>query len=308
VLFFAQHGASQALGSSQNDSDDDADHKSDDDDLLLDIISWPESFQQTGKLAMSIKLAGSFVRWHEPKYYYRGTEFWKTFQDMPRKWDSQERFAGKGHNCGHYFALTRTGATAEANFYKMNIAEKRLLSADFASDAILDLTFEENLLAIAKLAISNPEKISDRHFFVTILSYLTDDSKGGVPFTDFVGNWASRNGYEGLLFFGARALAQHSYLKQYIDTGSDDGMMGPVVYTYLKDMRKNAALKNLVIFSGSRLTSLIKISQLQPDPPDANPYYGAPDSEIDALVDFKTDYQEEQRDKGFYLPRPFTLK
>jgi hypothetical protein len=293
--------------SRQNDGNDDA-AAADDLDLSDIWIGSPERFPQTGKLAMSTKLAGGFVRWHNPKYYWRGAEFWRTFEDSQRKWDNRERFAGEGRNCGHYFALTKVGATAEAAFYSMDTNVNRLLSADFESDSVLDLTYEENLLAIAKLALSNMDKISDRHFFVTILSWLTDDSQGGIPFTDFIGHWASRNGYEGLLFFGARALAQNDYLKQYIDTGADDGMMGSVIYSYLKDMRKKNDLKNLVMFSGARLTSLIKTSRLDPDPPDINPYYGKSESEIDALVEFKADYQEAQRNTGFYLHQPFTIE
>ena len=280
-------------------------------DNLLDGLemTWtPEEFPNTGTLPMSTKVSGTFVRWHNPQYYRTGEEFWETFQDGPWKWADQQRYAGKDLNCGHYFALTQAGAKAEGSFYGLDFTQYRLLSVDLECDAILDLTYENNLLQVAKQAFANWQEISERHFLVTILSWLTDSSRGGVPFTDYIGHWASRNGYDGILFFGARALEANPSLKWYIDNGSDDGMAGPIVHGYFFDMRKTSDLKNLVVFSGSRLASRIVSSQLLPDLPDPNPYHGKSESEINVRLQFKADYQAEQAAKGFYLEKPFTIQ
>jgi hypothetical protein len=267
----------------------------------------PEEFPNTGTLPMSTKLSGRFLRYHNPAHYHRGAAFWKTFEDGPWKWDDQQRYAGKDHNCGHYFALTEPGARAEANFYDMDFRRHRLLSARFDCAAVLDLTYEENLRKIVLHAYRDPENISSRHFFVTVLSRLTDATRGGVPLTDFLGRWAMRNGYDGILFFGARALQGNPELKSYIDHGADEQMAGPVVHGYFYDMRQDDNLKNLVVFSGAQLTSAIEVCRLGDDPPDDNPYHGASAATIDALLEFNADYQAERVGKFFYLEKPFTM-
>ena len=143
-------------------------------------------------------------------------------------------------------------------------------------------------------------------FRSTILSYLIDPSKGGTGFTNFVGHWAARAGYDGVLFFGARALTARPELRTWIETGADSGLM-PIAPGHFAAMRRDDSLKNLVIFSGAHLTAKVRSFQLRPAPAQVNPYCGAGAAEIDAVVDFKTSYQEEQSEKGFYLAHPFDV-
>jgi hypothetical protein len=273
----------------------------------LDKIWTPEIFPNSGRLPMSSCVGGTFLRWHNPKYYATGDRFWQTFEDGPWKWEDRQRYAGQGDNCGHYFALTEAGARAEGAFYGMDFSNYRLLSADFEFDGILDLTYEENLVAVAKLAFSNWQDISARHFLVTILSFLTDSAKGGTPFTDFVGHWASREGYDGILFFGARAIDGVSGLREYINGGADEGMAGPVVHGYFTEMRQNNDVKNLAVFSGARLTMKVTATRLLPDAAVKNPYYGASDAEIETRLRYGAEYQEDQASNSFYCPTPFTI-
>jgi hypothetical protein len=268
----------------------------------------PEEFPNTGRLPLSTRVAGTFVRWHKPAYYFPGDQFLRMFEDSQRKWDEKQRFAGAGDNCGHYFALTESGARAEAAFYGMNLSEYRLLTADFDCDGVLDLTYERNLLAIGEQAFSSFGDIHPRHRLVSILSFLVDPSQGGTPFTDFVGHWASRSGYDGILFFGARAISRFADLQNYIDKGADEGMAGPVVHGYFHEMRQNDDLKNLVIFSGARLTAKVSTSRLQPDGPVANPYYDASDADIDAKLTYPAAFQDEKGSESFYRGKPFRVE
>lgn len=88
----------------------------------LEATWTPEPFPNSGRLPMSTHVVGAFFRWHSPGYYFTGAEFWKTFQDGPWKWADRQRYAGAGDNCGHYFALTEAGATAEAGFYALDLS------------------------------------------------------------------------------------------------------------------------------------------------------------------------------------------
>lgn len=249
-------------------------------------------FTQTGTLPMSRNWKGSLFRWHDPEYFWRGTEFWRTFQDGPWKWEAQQRYAGKDLNCGHYFALSAEGAEAEARFYKMPLNKSRLLRVDAEFDAVLDLTYEDNLVTIAKDFIQDPELL-DRNFFMDILSLLLEDSAGGNEFTDYVGDWAHKHHYDGVLFFGARALAEFEDLKWQIEHGRDESMGFPMAPLHFRKMRRESSLMNLVIFSGTRLTTRIRSYQLLPEG-GSNPYFGSSEQDIDKLLTYNADFQSER--------------
>lgn len=276
-------------------------------DLDLSTLLKKEEFAQTGAMPLSSKLEGRFVRWCDPAFCFTGKDFWKTFQDDKRKWDAQNRYAGSGANVGHYFALNETGATAEAGFYKMDLSQRAIMTIEAAFDSILDLTYEDNLLAVAKVALSDINDVPERHFFVTMLSELLNDAPGGTPFTDYVGRWAASQGYDGILFFGARAIRAYPDLVHYIETGSDDGMAGPVVHDYFRDMRGRDDLKNLAILSGATLTSRVRRSWLAGAAVEENPYFGKSLSELDEILEYNSDYQREQFEKRIYLVRPFDV-
>src|SRR6185436_20528076 len=73
-----------------------------------------------GDLPHSIKLDCKFYRLHQKQYFWTGDEFWKTFEDGPWKWESQQRYVGKNRNTGHFFALNRRTAKEEAAHYKVD--------------------------------------------------------------------------------------------------------------------------------------------------------------------------------------------
>jgi hypothetical protein len=98
-----------------------------------------------------------------------------------------------------------------------------------------------------------------------------------------------------------------SGVRDYIDGGADEGMAGPVVHGYFHEMRQNDDLKNVVIFSGARMTAKVKASRLLPDPATANPYHGSGDADIDAKVQYGADYQEERSGDIIYLATPFKI-
>jgi hypothetical protein len=264
-------------------------------------------FTQTGRLPMSRTFKGSLFRWHDPRFCEGATKFWQTFQDGPWKWEAQQRYAGKDLNCGHFFALSAAGATAEAEFYKMALLDCRLLRVEVELDAVLDLTYEDNLLTIAKDFIQDAALL-DRDFFMDILSLLLDDSKGGNDFTDYVGRWAHQNDYEGVLFFGARALAQFEDLKWQIEHGRDERMGIPVAPGHFLKMRREPSLMNLVVFSGTRLTTRARSYQLPPVGEVANPYFGWSESELDKLLVYNSDFQQERDNVIWTHPgKPFRV-
>lgn len=261
-----------------------------------------EPFQQTGRLPLSSLIKGTAYRWHDPRLFWRGEQFWQTFEDGPWKWSAAQRYAGKDINCGHYFSLAPEGASAEAGFYGMNTSSLQMLKVTGDFDAILDLTYEDNLVAVAKEVITNWKEISERHFLMEVLSHLVDLSQGGNDFTSYVGYWASRKGYDGILFFGARALQTYPDLRRQIDEGADETMGFNTAGYYFRDMRKKPDLMNLVMLSGSALIRSTKSFEMPLGrAEEANPYYRAHEEALDRLFKYNREFQESRR--GFFLKR-----
>src|SRR6266478_5242086 len=63
--------------------------------------------EQTGDMPLSITLdyRRPVYRWHDPKYFWGGPQFFKSFLDGSWKLAARGRFAGRFVNCGHYFGL-----------------------------------------------------------------------------------------------------------------------------------------------------------------------------------------------------------
>jgi hypothetical protein len=136
---------------------------------------------------MSIRFAGTLYRWHEPKRFWSGEDFWRTFQDGPWKWDSQQRFAGQDINSGHYFALSSEGAEAEVRSYRIDFSRHRLLEVELSLESILDLTHEHNIRRFGVDGpIKNPEVFGD-DFFMGMLSQLLARILNGNKLTDYIG-------------------------------------------------------------------------------------------------------------------------
>jgi len=259
-------------------------------DAYVEVGWMKEPFDQTGSLPMSSAIRGTFVRWHNPSYFWSGSDFWKTFQDGPWKWEDQQRFAGSHLNCGHYFAIEQAGAEAEACFYGLDTQKTALLEirAEFVN--ILDLTYEDYLVEVAKNVITNLDEIT----LMRILSAFVSPERGGNKITDFIGCWARQQGYEGILFFGARALESDSELCSQIDDGRDDSMMGPIVHGCFYRMRRQPELKNLVLFSGAGLTTRIQSYRLGAGEMVENQFYRASDTDLDRLLEYNSEYQQER--------------
>jgi hypothetical protein len=216
---------------------------------------------------MSIRLSGKAYRWHDPDHIHHGKNFYRTFEDGPWKWDAQGRFAGKGINCGHFFGLSVEAATAEAEYYDMHPDRRTLLEIEASSTRILDLTDRRNMQCVFKKCIQNHEIASSTYF--EMLVEMVEKQKGGNVFTDYIGWWAKHAGYDGILFFSARAVQKYrsQFEKMNTNLGYDHA---PEVFYF---MRRDASIRNVVIFSGADLVNAISKYSVN-GTPHTNPLYG----------------------------------
>jgi hypothetical protein len=261
-------------------------------------------FITSGRLEMSRRAVGAAYRWHEPKFFGHEKEFWRTFEDGPWKWQTQQRFAGKNLNCGHFFAVTPEGASAEAAHYGIDTSKMQLLKVFGTSDAVLDLTHEDNLIKISKIAIENAETISDRTYLFEILSFMTDEyGSGGNSITDYIGQWARKAGYDGIMFFSARSIGKDTALRWQIEHGVEDTAWGNPIYDMLSNMRQRYDLINVMYFSGAHLIKNIQRYAFPADGPwEDNCFYGAADADIDKLFKYDSCFQEENSRYTLYRP------
>ena len=253
----------------------------------------PAQFAQTGTLPMSRTFSESVYRWHDPNHLHEGSDFWRTFEDGPWKWKSQERYAGEYLNCGHFFALTPAGANAEADFYEIARGSRTLLKARVTSQRILDLTYESNLIEAARSLVGWD---GSRNELLDALDALLDSAKGGTWLTDSLGRWAAAHGYDGILFFGARAFLQDETLVWQIRHGGADRLGFNMVAYSFNTLRKNPDYMNLVFLSGAGLTTAIETYAMPADAGDVrNEYFGMRDLDLDLRLKFGVEYQREQR-------------
>lgn len=96
--------------------------------------------------------------------------------------------------------------------------------------------------------ISSPAKnvISDRMFEMHVLSELVDVERGGNKITNWIGYCASRQEYDGILLFGARALDATEF-RHLVDTYQNESRGFSIVDLCFNQMRKSDSLSNLVI-------------------------------------------------------------
>lgn len=267
-------------------------------DDLTDTLGNPSKdvFTKTGSLTFSTSWTGKFFRWHNPTHLHTGPKFARTFEDGPWKWDARQRYAGQGFNCGHFFSLTKQGATAEAVYYQMNMQSNVLLEVEADIQDCLDLRYEKNLRAVVE-ACATEDRVEDIQT-MALLRVAVDVPKGGNSMTDAIGWWAQNQGYKGLLFFGARAI------EPYRDAVDNEGDMQAGIYTagcHFADLRADTSTTNLVVFSGAYLTtristfrSLQKGSWLSPR--HKNPHVGKNEDDMDAFVEYGSNFQQTQRD------------
>jgi hypothetical protein len=245
----------------------------------------------TKKLREAVRLRGKVVRLHEREYFWSGENFFKTFEDGPWKWSAQTRFAAKDINTGHFFALTEAGAIAEANFYGVDQTKLGLLELEVDLDAVLDLTKLGGLNLAFEENVKNPSFFDEhRHRDEIILNEMIDIEKGGSVLTDRIGYWAVHCGYDGILFFGARANRPNNERHVRLDNG--------FVISFASELdlwRDDTNRINLVVFQGSNLIRSVISYTMKPDVPRTeNIYFGWPEEKLDSLLGFNSDYQAEQ--------------
>lgn len=257
---------------------------------------WERPFRPTGDpdLPYSIRLRGTIYRWQARERVVDGDRFYAMFEDGPWKWAAQGRFAGKGINCGHYFGLSVDAATEEAQHYGIDTTGGVLLAVEGASRRILDLTHPDVIRAQFERYVDNHQLVTRSYY--TMLSELVERGNGGNVITDYLGYQASREGYDGILFFSARVLHQADIDR--MDRDLEGYSAGPWFY----ERRKDPRLLNVVIFSGATLLSRLSRCRVGEAEPIANPHGGKPPSEIARLFQFDEQFQEQQR--RFVLGRP----
>ena len=242
-------------------------------------------------LKHAIRLRGTLVRLHDKSRFWRGDEFFKTFEDGPWKWCAQARFAGKDANAGHYFALTEKGATAEADFYGADRTQLGLLELEIDLGGILDLTTMHGMYFAFEENVQNADFIEDDvRADEFVLNELIEIDKGGTVFTTRVGHWAKSNDYKGILFYGARATRPGGERTVRVDHGF---ITDPL--TSLSELRREASNLNLVVFRGTDVISATKAYEIKPDlPRTENKYYGWTAEALDSVLQYGTDYQAER--------------
>lgn len=128
------------------------------------------------------------------------------FWDTERKWSAHNRFAGQQTCPGHFFSLDPAGALAELNAYGVepkNYEEYALLRFDMSLNNVLDLTDWYCLPWFYKKHFSGD---TDSMHWEQLLDALLEQQLGGDSHNDFAGQKALLDGYNGIVFFGARSL------------------------------------------------------------------------------------------------------
>jgi hypothetical protein len=219
------------------------------------------------------------------------------FLDDETKWVMQGRFAGKDLNCGHFFSLNKLGADAETQFYKVDKTNASFLSVQVDLADVLDLTSEDGIVRAFTAVVEEGSRFNASF----IAQELIEIVPGGSILTDRVGHWASNQGYEGILFIGARAV--HGANTTVADPrGSwNHNLFLMQVGFYLNDRTE----LNLVVFRGRYLASRVEQYRLDDGPWVPNPLFRMDEGDIEAQLsrdpDFVAVNEEYQERKRSYI-------
>jgi hypothetical protein len=153
------------------------------------------------ELPESKRISGTFYRWHRSVLAPPVFPLWRSFLDDDKKWSKAARFAGSEKNCGHHFALAERGAGAEAAHYGMNLAECKMLEVHASIEKVLDLTTASGRRLAYEALVESPDA-SDPFIAEEIIEEVT----GGTILTDRIGYWATRQGYEAILYVATRII------------------------------------------------------------------------------------------------------
>lgn len=205
---------------------------------------WPE-----GSLPESLKLKDvSLYRYQAKKYLELGTTWYRMFWDVDRKWNAQNRYSGEDISSGHYFSVSAGGALAELNAYGGNVEDNELLRFDISIDNLLNLTDRTTLTSFHNKHFQGTK---DWHWAI-ILNALVNQEKGGNTFNAFAGQKALLDGYDGVVFFGARALTSiwpNAGSMDFVDGWTGDRDLNLVDFDYF-DMVDDPNSINVVIYFG----------------------------------------------------------
>jgi hypothetical protein len=205
---------------------------------------WPR-----GSLPNSLKLRDVSLYRYQPKRYLElGATWYRMFWDVDRKWNAENRYSAQDISPGHYFSVSAVGASAEMNAYGANIEDYELLRFEMSIDNLLNLTDRTSITWFY-----NKHFQGDKNWhWAIILNALVNQKKGGSAFNAFAGHKALLDGYDGIVFFGARALTSiwpDAGSMVFVDGWTGDRDLNLVDFDYL-DMRDDPACINVVIYFG----------------------------------------------------------
>jgi hypothetical protein len=258
-------------------------------------------FQNTGDadLPFAVRLKGGAYRWHSANRVQYGPDFYKMFVDGPWKWEAQGRFAGKNINCGHYFGLSVAAANEESQYYGTDLKTAVLIEIEGETSRVLDLTHPEVIKYVFEDFVDSSGVMA--LFYYPMLQKLIEQSKGGNQVTDYVGWQAKKLGYDGILFYSARAMA---YVTKY---RFNRNLEWTTYQNAFYEMRRNPALLNVVLFSGVKLVNGIKSIRIgDGSEPMQNPYFRLGTEKVSEMFGrYGEAYQDERN--PLTLTRPIYL-
>jgi hypothetical protein len=269
-----------------------------------------------GSAQDSVRLSCPVFRWHlRDKFHVSSpTEFFRPFEDGPWKWRDQGRFAAKDMNCGHYFGLCTAAATAEIQYYCETsvVPDNRVLVClDIDIDNVLDLTRIDVMQRTFSTCVEDPENrigtVPDLILHELIeKNNFGKEVKGGNVVTDYIGRWAFDKGYQGILFFGARAIDDLRRGDVHNANRNFEPLYG---YAALNSLRQHPEFCNVVLFSGATLVSSTRAfgcSRAEPQHWEMtrNPYFGLGAPAILELSTFDEHFQDEMRYSHWYASKP----
>ena len=270
-------------------------------------------FFHAGNKPDSVAVEGHVYRWHplERAPSAEPESLRTVLEDGPWKWDVQSRFAGKGINPGHYFGLNVEAASAEMTYYSGRARvpdDYVLLTLDVKVDDVLDLTKNDIAIRWFLQCFDGGQQLNPAE----IVSQLIATGRGGNEVTDYIGYRAHRDGYQGILFLGARAILELD--RWNVENARPDDQELNNDYEVIRRLRRNRDHFNLVVFSGARLVGATTVFRCdgpkrmlrgrKRGSPIANPYVGWDENRILALsLEFGHEYQEQRR-RGWCNQKP----
>jgi hypothetical protein len=255
----------------------------------------PDSLRNVfpGSMPCSIRVRGEAYRYQSKGHIHRGQDFWKIFEDGPWKWDAQQRYAGAGLNPGHYFAFSPESAGLELAHYvsEGKVEEYEVMSIEGELDNILELTTLDSMQHTAKA-------VKFGGFDAELIQRMIIEQSGGEELTNVLGFHACRKGYNGIVFFSARAVAPEDRSGTHLmnDMFGDDPF-----YWALERMKFRISGMVLVVFSGSRLIRSIRKYRFGNGEWEENPFYNWSEAELDLKFQYNAAYQAT-RGRFSYLP------